>query len=172
MDGPCCRALLQGQLKMLKGSAFYRDNRKLICMGHPDCRRPCSYEQDEHILRAAQKSLRAGAMTGEDFRCIELDTEGFPGKTIIGYIGQDPTGAHSKRARYACERAYAKIGRRLCMLCSLLWAADRPKGPRRCGQDLKYPREEFKAVRAAQGAASPRVRRRKGTVSLKDYDRV
>jgi hypothetical protein len=160
---------LQG--RMLKGSAFYRDNPKLVCMGHPDCRRPCRYETDDRILKAAQKAFRAGILTKGDLRCIQLDTQGFPGKIIIGYHGQDPTGAHSKRARYACERAYSKIKRRLCQLCQMLWAADKPKGPRVDADfNLKYPKEEWKAVRKDQGGRRTRIKRKKGVFSIASFD--
>lgn len=166
VETPGGRAL---QGRMLKGSAFYRDNPKLVCMGHPDCRRPCSYEPDHRVMKAALKALHAGVLTAADFRCIELDTQGFPGKVIIGYQGQDPTGAHSKRARYACERAYSKIKRRLCLLCSMLWAADRPKGPRiDAHQNLRYQKEEWKEVRRHQGRGA--IRLRKKTFSIQDYD--
>lgn len=155
----------------LQGSAFYRDNPKLVCMGHPDCRRPCRYEPDDRILKIARKALRAGVLTKDDLRCIELDTQGFPGKAIIGYRGPDRTGAHSKRARYACERAYAKIKRRLCQLCQMLWASDRPRGPRLdADQNLKYPRETWKAVRKGQGGKKVRIKRKKGVFSIADFD--
>lgn len=158
---------LQG--RMLKGSAFYRDNPKLVCMGHPDCRRPCRYEPDHLIMKAAVKALRAKIITPEDFRCIELDIQGFPGKVILPYQGPDPTGAHSKRARYACERAYSKIKRRLCELCSLLWAADKPKGPRvDAEQNLKYQKEEWKEIRKAQEKRPLRTRRK--AFRIADYD--
>lgn len=161
-----CRAL---QGRMLKGSAFYRDNPKLVCMGHPDCRRPCRYEPDHLILKAAAKALKMGTITEDDFRCIELDIQGFPGKVILPYHGQDPTGAHSKRARYACERAYSKIKRRLCELCSMLWAADKPKGPRiDSHQNLKYQKEDWKEIRKTQEKRPLRTRR-KG-FSIADYD--
>lgn len=167
VETPGGRAL---QGRMLKGSSFFRDNPKLVCMGHPECRRPCSYEPDQRVLKAALKALRAGVLTQDDFRCIELDTQGFPGKVIIGYHGQDPTGAHSKRARYACERAYSKIKRRLCLICSMLWAADRPKGPRiDAQQNLKYQKEEWKEVRKGQGRGSVKLKRKK-TFSIADYD--
>lgn len=165
------RALLQRRLMTLKGSAFYRDNPKLVCMGHPDCRRPCSYEPDDHLLKAALKAFRAGVLTKGDLRCIRLDTQGFPGKVIIGYQGQDLTGAHAKRARYACERAYSKIKRRLCVLCQMLWAADKPRGPRLdANQGLRYPKEDWKAVRQHQGGKTIRIKRKKGVFSIADFD--
>jgi hypothetical protein len=171
VETPGGRALLQRRLMTLKGSAFYRDNPKLVCMGHPDCRRPCSYEPDDRILKAARKAFSTGILTKGDLRCIELDTQGFPGKVIIGYPGPDLTGAHSKRARYACERAYARIKRRLCVLCTMLWAADRPRGPRiDVNQNLKYPKEGWKAVRKAQGGRRIRIRRKKGVFSIADFD--
>lgn len=159
---------------MLKGSSFYRDNTELACMGHPDCRRPCRFEPDASILKAARKGVRTGLLTASDLRCIQLDMEGYPGKVIVEAVGKDPTGAVAKRAKYACERAYAKIGRRLCLLCQLLWAMDKPKGPRiDAARNLKFPREDWKEIRQAQ-ACSPggslRVRRRVGTVSLMDHD--
>lgn len=159
---------LQG--RMLKGSAFYRDNPKLVCMGHPDCRRPCRYERDDRILRAARKAFRAGVLTKDDLRCIELDIEGFPGKVILGYHGADRTGAHAKRARYACERAYSKIKRRLCQLCQMLWALDKPKGPRlEADQSLKYPKEAWKEVRRGQTGGRVQIKRKKA-FSITDYD--
>lgn len=171
VENPGGRALLQRRLMTLQGSTFYRDNPKFVCMGHPDCRRPCRYEPDDRVLRAALKALRAGVLTEDDFRCIELDIEGFPGKVILGYQGQDPTGAHSKRARYACERAYSKIKRRLCQLCQMLWAADRPKGPRiDLNRNLKYPKKEWKTVRKNQAGRLLKVKRRKDTCSIADYD--
>lgn len=147
---------------MLRGSGFYRDNPRLRCMGHPDSRKPCRYEEDWRILRAARQAQARGILTAQEFRCLELDIEGYPGKVIIGYQGQDPTGALSKRAKYACERAYAKIGRRLCLFCQMLWAFDRPRGPRLTADlELKYPKEDWRSVRAQQGDRSLRVRRRK-----------
>jgi hypothetical protein len=156
---------------MLKGSAFYRDNAKRTCMGHPDCRRPCRYEPDERILAAAKRALRAGVLTQDDFRCIMLDMQGFPGKVILPYQGQDPTGAHSKKAKYACERAYAKIRRRLCQFCQMLWSFDKPKGPRvDANRELKYLRENWKAIRKTQGRGAIKIKRKKGTFSIADRD--
>ena len=156
---------------MLSGSSFYRDNRKLVCMGHPDCRRPCRHEPDSSILRAAHLAIKKGLLSEADLRCITLDTQGFPGSVIVGEPGKDPTGAVAKRAKYACERAYAKLGRRLCMLCQMLWAADKPKGPRLDGaKNLKHPREDWKEIRATQGGRSLQIKRRPGTVSFMDHD--
>lgn len=154
---------------ILKGSSFYRDNPKLVCMGHPDCRWPCKHERDRSILRAARAALTSGTLSHAELRCLELDIQGFPGKVIIGYAGQDPTGAMAKRAKYACEKAYAKIGRRLCLLCQMLWAADKPKGPRlNANLKLKYPKETWKTVRESQASGPLRVRRKHFSFSQRD----
>jgi hypothetical protein len=106
-----------------------------------------------------------------DFRCIELDILGYPGKVIIGYAGQDPTGALAKRAKYACEKAYSKIGRRLCLVCQMLWAMDKPKGPRiDADLQLKYPRDEWRSIRQNQASGSLRFKRRKGIFSISNQD--
>lgn len=157
--------------RMLRGSSFYRDNTNLACMGHLDCRRPCRYEPDWSILHAAKRAQAKGVLSDGDYRCIELDIMGYPGKVIIGYAGQDPTGALSKRAKYACERAYSKIGRRLCELCQMLWAFDRPKGPRLDADlHLKYQREEWRTVRARQTGRSLRLRRPGGIRTIREDD--
>lgn len=155
------------------GSGFYRDNLKLVCMGHPDCRRPCRFEPDAYILKAAHRGVKTGRLTRADLRCILLDMEGYPGKVILEAVGKDLTGAVAKRAKYACERAYAKIGRRLCLFCQMLWAADRPKGPRLdADQKLKYLKEDWRSVRESQDHGGVRLRRRKGAFSLADWDQA
>lgn len=153
-----------------RGSGFFRDNPKLSCMGHPDCRRPCRHEPDRLILKAARAAARRGRLSAEDLRCIELDSSGFPGRMIVGYAGGDPTGKHAHRARYACERAYAKIGRRLCRVCRMLWAMGTPKGPRLEAGELKWPVESFPEVRRGQERGSVRLKRRRA-VPLLEHDR-
>ncbi len=153
-----------------RGSGFFRDNPALRCMGHRGSVKPCSYEPTRAVLRAARAAARRGRLSAGDLRCIELDSSGFPGRAIVGYADGDPTGKHAHRARYAYERAYARIGRRLCRLCRMLWALETPKGPRlEAGMRLRWPVEAFPSVRQNQVRGPVRLKRRR-TVSIMDHD--
>lgn len=153
------------------GSSFYRDNPRLRCTGHPECVNPCIFESSKDILHEAALAFDRGIISREELRCITMDLSGFPGKLIIGYSGSDKSGRYAHRARYACERAYAKIGRRVCSLCYMLWSAERPKGPRLDPEmRLRYPIERFSEVRRSQSRGPLKCKRRKGHFSMNDTD--
>lgn len=142
------------------GSNFYRDNEGLRCMGHPRCQPPCIFEPNDELLREVWKAFRKKKLNAEEVRCIELDVEGYPSSVILGEPGPDPTGRVSHRAKYTCERAYAKIGRRICQLCQMLYSLELPKGPRLDEKmKLRYPAEAFPEIRVRQAEGPIRIRR-------------
>lgn len=130
----------------------YRDKTALRCMGHPLSVFPCVYEPAAELLEIARQAFAGNVLTEVDFRCIQADTDGFPGKVIVRSCGTDLTGKIAKKAKYWCERAYAKLGRRVCELCQILWTNDRPKGPRLTAEGgLRYQIESFPHVKRSQG---------------------
>jgi len=145
------------------GSNFYRDRKDLRCVGHPRCEPPCVYEPDEQILEAVQEAYRKRRLSKEEVRCIELDLEGYPSSVILQQPGPDPTGKVSHRAKYACERAYAKVGRRVCWKCQMLYSLERPKGPLVDeGMKLRYPVTSFPFIRERQAEGPIKIKRMKG----------
>jgi hypothetical protein len=147
--------------QMLSGSNFYRDNEALRCMGHPQCKPPCVFEPNKALFRAVRRASGEGTLTVEEVRCITLDVEGYPSSVILREPGPDPTGRVSHRAQYACERAYAKIGRRVCVLCRMLYSLELPKGPRVDEKmELRYPAEAFPEIRERQAVGPIRIRQR------------
>lgn len=143
------------------GSNFYRDNEGLRCIGHPRSK-DCLFEPDQELLGAVKKAEKTRVLTAEEARCIRLDIEGYPSSVIVREHGPDPTGRVSHRAKYTCERAYAKIGRRVCRNCQMLYSYYLPKGPRVDEQmNLRYPAACFPEIRERQAVGPVRIRRRR-----------